>query len=663
MQNSLLHEMPASLPALNERAENLLHQGELSLLKGDASKAAILFDEVTKLEPSKADLFFRQGLAYFEYGSGEGREKALLIACKKFKAAVALSPEQIEAWHAWGNALFLLGMTYHEHHYFQDAEEKYRTALKKLQTQNYDAASDLHWDYGSVWNQIASHSGEACDFQTAIDAFETAASKQSSLPSDFWIDYGTSCINLSQRVGDIRLLVKAINCFKHAVSLGVNFASGWINLAGALQHLYEKTHDEDHFTQANECFASAAQLSPHDTGLWLRWAGFLLDAGRANQDVKRLRSSIEKCHRAYACNPDSARACAIWAEALALLGELLDRLDLLYEAQNKIASAESLSKESVEVCYHHGLLMNCFGRYFNDYDYHYQAIEKFQQGLSIDRTCAKLWYAIAKSYSILGDLENDLEAWEKALRFYTKTLDLDPSSYVIFDYALTLADYGEASRDIKWIEESAQQFERALNIQKNALYIHPDWLFHYACTLDLLGGYLDEETYYTRAIEIFSHVLMIDPEYPGIHHQLGLAFFHLGDLMGDVDHFYRATHHFRLAAKHDEENDQILLDLGLAFVNIAQRTQDAHEADGLFRDAEHKMTQAAKLGNLQAYYNLACLYSLLGQHEKAMRFIHKADEFESLPALDELMSDDWLDNLRTTPDFRAFLLQLEKPKG
>ena len=104
-------------------ASSYLAQGELALLKGDL-KGLELFEKASELEPCNAEIFYRQGLALFEHGSTEGKEKALLLATKKFKTATQLNPQYFEAWQAWGNALHLLGKTYKEHHYFLEAEEK-----------------------------------------------------------------------------------------------------------------------------------------------------------------------------------------------------------------------------------------------------------------------------------------------------------------------------------------------------------------------------------------------------------------------------------------------------------------------------------------------------------------------------------------------------------
>jgi hypothetical protein len=78
----------------------------------------------------------------------------------------------------------------------------------------------------------------------------------------------------------------------------------------------------------------------------------------------------------------------------------------------------------------------------------------------------------------------------------------------------------------------------------------------------------------------------------------------------------------------------------------------------LYMDAEVKITEAGKLGNNGAYYALACLYSILGRLQESMELIYKALLARSLP-LDDLLNDEWLDNLRATPAFTQFLSALE----
>lgn len=658
MKESLPSDDSLAYCAADNRASlatYFLAQGELRLLKGDL-EGLDDFEKATQLDACNPELFYRQGLALFEYGSDEGKEKALLLAGKKFKTALSLYPEYFDAWQAWGVSLSLLGMTYNEHHYFLEAEEKLKKAIELSASKANDLLSELYWDYGIVYAKIAAHSGEAIDFQHALNAFETSSRYLDTLPPEFWIDFGKTCMQMSELINDHRLNIKAIHCFKHAISLSISCVEGWSYLAEAMQSLYGHTHEEDHFSQVNEYFAAALHLKPSDLSLWLKWASFLGSSGKANRDLKRLKSCLEKCQRSYAYQPDQPRLLAIWAEALASIGEITEKIDLIHEAQNKISEAMDLSeKEDPEVWFSYGVCLNAFGRYFNSIDYHLQAIEKFQFGLSIDRTSHKHWFAIAKTYMEIGQIESDIESFEKATRFFGKALDLHNCSLYTFEYADALLNLGEFKDDQKILEDAVSYFEQALGNQKNALYIHPDWLFKYAIALDLLADFYEDESYYARSIEILSHVLMIDPDFPGIHHRLALAFSHLGELADDLEHFYRAIHHFRLAAKHHEENDHVILDWGVCLINLGQHAQQPQEAEQFYREAEAKITLSAKLGNLQSYYHLGCLYSILGHYERAMQFIEKSHAVESLPPIEEVLEDEWLDGLRTTSYFQEFL--------
>lgn len=644
-------------------ASSLLAQGETALLKGNFSEGLEYFDSALKLDAQNPKIFYAQGLSLFEYGSHEGQEKALPMASKKFKMAVSLDPEYFDAWQAWGSLLCVLGLNTEEHHYFKDAQEKLNRAVTLSENQGTEVLSELYWDLGVVFSHLAQNSGEALDWHQAIEAFQLAHSFVEKLPAEFWNDYGFACLKFASQINDMQFYIKAIHCLRTAVSIDPRCIHTLCLLSEALQKLYAQTHDEDHFSQAVDCLASAAGMDPQNPEIYFNWAKFLCDSAKRTADVKRLRLCVEKCHTAFAIHANDPLILAIWSEALALLGNYTERLDLLYEAQNKVSQAIEMDGDNPDIWYSFGICMQAFGHYFDDSDYYYQAVEKFQMGLSIDRTCHRNWHAIGWTYSLLGDLEGSSKNMELALRFFQKAMDLNASTYYLFDYATALCHLGEMTHEQGPLEESCAQFERLLAVQKNAIYLHPDWLFQYACALDSLGDFHEEEFYYLRAIEILSHVLLIDPDFPSVHHRLGLAFSHLGELTGDADRFCRAVHHYRLAVKHDEENDAVLLDWGATLINLATHSHDSSESDQFFRDAEYKFQLTVRLGNAQTFYYLACLYSLQGECEKGMYFLEKARALDALPSTEELLNDDWLDNLRSTVYFQEFLTQLERKRN
>lgn len=639
----------------SELAESLNAQGEMALLKEDLFKAVECFDSALRLDSSNPKIYYMQGLAFFEFGRGEGREKAFFSASKKFKAATTLDPTFFDAWQAWGSLLCSLGLHFEEHHYFLQAKEKLNTAASLAADQKKDILSELYWDLGIVFSHLAEHSEEALDWHQAIEAFQTAESFGEKLPADFWCDFGHASLQFASQINDSRIYFKAIQAFKNALSLEGNNFDSWNLLAETFQKLYEQTHDEEHFAQGNESFASAAQIQPKNGNLWLNWAKFLTDSAKRIADAKRLRMSLEKCHRAAGLMPNEPMVQAIWGETLALLGNYTERLDLLYEAENKLLQAIEIDENHPDIWYSYGICLQAFGHYFDDADYYYQAIEKFQEGLSIDRTCHRNWHAIGWTYSLLGELEDSPETAELSFRFFQKALDLHSSSYYLFDYAAGLSKLGEMTQEQSHLENAIVQFENLLAIQKNALYVHPDWLFQYACTLDALGDFYEEDFHYLRAIEIFSHVLMVDPDFTLVHHRLGVALSHLGELTSNTDSFYRAIHHFRLSLKNDEENDTVYLDWATALMHLAGFSHDATEADQFYEEAQRQLQTALRLGNLHTYYHLACLFSLTNQMESGMQALEKARFHNALPPIDEILQDEWLDNLRSTGDFQHFL--------
>lgn len=642
-----------------ELALSFVAQGELSLLKDDASGIE-LFEKASKLAPSDSHLLFRQGLALFDYGSLVGKERWLLQAAKKFKTVVQLQPDHYDAWHAWGNTLVLLGTIYQENHYFIDAKEKLKTALALSGDKGSDLLAELNWDYGVACMRIGNQSGEAVDFQEALQAFEKSAFYQEKMPEEFYTDYGVACLKMGDCINDLRWVAKAINCFRLAVSLTLSYFDGWLHLARSFKHLYTYTYDEDHFSQAHECFSAAAHLQPASIELWQQWAQFLLEAGQKSADIKRLRAALEKCQRGYAFSPKHPQLLATWAEILACLGVATDRIDLIGEAQNKISEALELSEEEdPEVWHSYGKCLSAFGHYFHDLDYHYQSIEKFQESLSIDRTRYQGWYAIAEAYTAVGHLEDDVDAFEKGVKFYSKAIAIKPISVHYFNYASALAALGDLKEDTTLLEQALSCFEYCLQLQKNGIYSHPEWLFRYGIAIHRLGDIKDDESLSEKAVEILSQVLLLDPDFPKIHFEIGLCYAHLGEALGDLDDFFKAVHHFRLATKTEEENDEIFLEWSNVLIHISQYTSDREVALQSYREAEIKLLHAAKLGNEEAFYQLGCLYSLQGQHEKALFFLQKAHKAETLPDLEDLLEDEWLESLRLTPLFQEFISHLQ----
>ena len=473
-------------------------------------------------------------------------------------------------------------------------------------------------------------------------------------------DCGKAYLELGLLVNDPRLYHQAVDHLQLAVQASPQYVDGWVALAESYSQLYLNSMDERYVTKASDAFANAIKIAPRDAETWLSWAQILAESGRLCADAKLIHLSIEKCARASTLDPKDPLAIAQWVESLSYLGAMTSRLDLLIEAESKILKATDTFPDDPDLWLAYGNCLIAFGRYYDDPEYYELAIEKLQWGLSIDRTSAEHWHALGVAHTLYAELLEDEDLLERACRFLQRAIDMKPAYPALtFDAACAHFQLSQMADDLPTLETAIGYFESLLQGHKESILRHPEWLFQYASALEWLGDFSSEETHYSRAIEIFSHVLLIHPDFPRIHTHLAICYQELGHLSSDVEFYKKAIHFFRLASRNDEENDQIWLDWGICLIYLAHHTIDPDFMNQLYWDAEQKINRAGQLGNPSAYYHLACLYSILGRTDEAMQFIHKALEVKSLPTLDEIADDEWLDNLRSTEAFSQFFSALE----
>jgi len=636
-----------------------LAQGELALLQGNLAALA-LFETASQLEPENGQIWYRQGLAFFEYGSEEGKEKALLLASKYFKYATQLEPQFFDAWVAWGNTLLQLGKFHAEHHFHLEAKEKYQKALELSENQPSDIVTELYWDYGIVWTEIAIHSGEALDLRLAIDAFQTAVKIQEKQAPEFFLDFGKAHLEMGLLINDSRYLFQAVQYLLQSVETSPNYFDGWDLLAEVYSQLYINTLDERYVQKASQSYAQAVKLSGKNGDTWLNWAQTLGEAGRLRKDIHLLRQSIEHCARAFILDNKNPLIIAQWVESLSWLGEAVSRLDLLTEAEQKIIKFTDIYPDDPDLWHAYAVCLLCFGVYYEDADYYELAIEKLQYGLSIDRTSAEHWHTLATIHKLYADLTQHEDLLERANRFFAKAMDLKPGCpSFIFDAACSLLHFSELTHDLPSLQKAIIHLESLLQIHKDVVLHHPQWLVAYGKALEWLFEFSLESVHLHHAIEVFTHVLLIDPDFEGVHLHIAQCNMALGHQTDDPEFYKKAISFFRLAARQEEENDQIWLDWGVCLIHLAETTINHHFMQQLYSDAEQKITKAGRLGNGSAYYHLACLYSILEKTDESMDLIRKSLSLRVLPSLEELLDDEWLENLRNTENFAQFLSDLE----
>ena len=633
-----------------------MHAGEKRLLHGDASGIE-LFGAAADLDPHNLQMLHRQGLAIFDYACQE-HPKSLLAANQKFKRAVKLDPNFFEGWLSWGNTLFLLGNATKEHHYFIDAKEKFEKALDLSRGKSNEMLLDLYWNYGLAVNQVALKSGDPLDLHLACQAFHKASLNGDDLPSNFWCDFARVCMRLFAILGDLSYLNQAIEHFKTACGITVTDHQCWTYLGDALTQLFLITHEEENFEQANECYSAAATMKDEDPAIWLKWATLLLQAGRLCQDGKMLHSALEKCHKAKSLGAERIELTCTYAETLSELGTLKNRLKNLRKAESIMQELSDIHPKNAQVRTSNGIVILALADYFDCLDSYFLAIEEFQSALSIDRSLHTVWHAMGLAYLSLSDLEDDPDLQlSRAIKFFKKAIAIEDCPTYHFDLAcsyLKLAEDHQKSEDLKC---AISHFEYAIGSQKNAFYLYPDWLFSYVCALNLSGDLNDSYAHLEKALDLLHHIQALAPDHPDLHHRFALCYGSLAELSSTYDLFATASHHYRIAHRHDADNDDLLIDWAM---NLMSWSENTSAPEIYLHEAERKLISAIKLGNASAYYTLAGLCASQGQGDRALLYLKRAHKFDALPTIDELIDDHWLENLHDTPDFQSFVVTVQQ---
>lgn len=633
-------------------------QGEHQLKNGD-SRVLESFELASKVASQSPVVFFRQALAY----AGQGNNiRCLTAACTALEKAIGLDPSFSHAWHSWGNALVRMGIVYDDIAYFYQADEKFRQA-ELLSAQQNMRLDTLLWHRAVCWFHIGKHSGEAGDFFQALEKFRLAESRGCS-SGEFHNDFGNVLIDLAALLDRNELFSEAAEHYKKFTELVPTQYEGWLNLACTCQRLYDFSHREEDFLEAERCFERAAALNSKDATVWFRWAEIYAQSGKTLRNMERLQDSFDKFERADVLEPENPLVLLRWGEAEMIAGSQLENIELLRNAQNKIAFAVESMPEDPDVWYLYGVCFTELGHYFETSQYYYQAIEKFKYGLSFEEDHCLLMHAIALAYFNIADLEDDQQMLEQALYLFEK-IEMDEHSLSSFlsDWGVALMKMGELTHQKHYVERAAEKFELAINDRLDKGQVETlelEWLYNYGCAMDFLGDFHEEGIYYEKAIQIFSHVRQLDPGHTSAKYRLALAFFHLGELNSDIENFHKAIELFHEIVLKEPEDELFLHDYGMALLHLALLTDASHIEDSkkLFEQAESRLLQAIALGSLQGFYTVACLYAITQNATAAMHYLERAEQSKTLPRYEDLLEDEWLDNLEDHPAFLAFLDKL-----
>ena len=218
----------------------------------------------------------------------------------------------------------------------------------------------------------------------------------------------------------------------------------------------------------------------------------------------------------------------------------------------------------------------------------------------------------------------------------------------------------ELTNDKTYLELAIQKFESMIKPQEEGAFnkCEAEWLYNYGCALDFFGDYNEDASYYEKAVVVLAKALQMEPHHTNARYNLAVALSHFGEAASDLDSLQRSVDHFQILLSQDPEDDMAWNDCGLALLNMAELIHEnalPEKSQYYYNEAEKKFLHALALGCTHSYYNLACLHSLLHNYSTALSFLERAEAAGALPALDDMLHDEWLEDLVETPQFRQFI--------
>lgn len=643
----------------------LLACGEKDLQKGD-HQALEHLELALKVSPNNSKILYRQAMVFI---SQECNMRWLNATCQALKAATEIDAQFFDAWCAWGCTLTRMGMLDDAVSYFEEANKKFQKAFECAENVHVTKIAEMQWQWGLSCFCHGKLSGEACDFYLAIEKYR-AATESGLLIPDFFSDYGDALVEMAILLGKKELFSEAIELYRKSIQLAPEHFEGWLSLGCSFKRIYEYEKEDGYLNFANESFGKASELNANLPEVWQQWGELLMDAGKDKNDIELLKAASEKFENAYNLDDELPATLRLWAEALMLQGAILERIELLKKAESKIIKSLNIHSDDPESWYTYGSILLEIGRYFSDENFFLQAIEKYRYGLGLGHNKPLLWYGLALAYFAVGELCSDVTMIEQSLRHFSKAIEHggEPSPQFWNDWGVALMQFGEMTQDKGQIELAIEKFERLIVLDDEMISnnCELEWIHHYASALDLLGNMSEDVVLVEKAIQLLQHVLNQDITYTDARYQLALAYTHLGELNDDVEQFHKANENFALLISEDPEDETSWNEWGLSVLNLAELTVDPSQPEkskDLYMQAEEKFLHASALGCSAAFYNLTCLYSLMNNFSAAMHYMARAESTGTLPSIEEILHDDWLEQFRETQEFKNFISLLSTKQG
>ena len=640
-------------------AESSSRMGETEEIRKRALQA---YRTACRLAPGSARNWYRLG-AYLALGE---QEADLTEAITALKQAVQVDAGFFDAHYALGCAWLRLGVMKGEDSELTEADLSFVQADKLVSTpEGSSAPAEFYWHWGIIWFLLSRSSGEPVDLKKCLEYFELARLK-GLRTANFFNDFGNATVEMALLTSNDAIVHDAISLYLASIEAsggsadeGHEKAVRLFNVGCCYQHLFDVTRDRHYFESAEQMFSQAATLNPSLPAVWQRWGLLAFQSFRFRSASQVAQEVLKKLKLAEELGASSAITCALCSQVLQWVGRDQEDLSVLAEAEQYAVRAmkeeEGRGGHHPEVWAAAILCQYEYGYYFQDRSRFAKGLSMLQEALAEHPKSALLWHLLG----LLKVAEAETTDSEKTLREALVSYHLASRS----TYANTPAfwnDWGIALLSLADLTEDPDIAQEAIAKLSAACEMFPDalspWTYNLARAYDLLGEILEEEACYEEAIFTLTDVLHQDPNCAYARQQLALSYLHHGELEEDTSPSFRASvESFEIYLQTEPEDEYSWADYGLALIYLGLQEKNSEALPKEWFQAEEALIRALSLGNDQACYYLASLYSLMGNFAEAIQFLESALKRSLLPPVEVIREDPWFEPLTKTVAFEDFV--------
>lgn len=269
-----------------------------------------------------------------------------------------------------------------------------------------------------------------------------------------------------------------------------------------------------------------------------------------------------------------------------------------------------------------------------------ESIAKYERAMTLAPTLHYGYEASARVLISLADKRQDEKLKELALERYEKAVSMSDNPHSNIMYGVALFNQKDEKKVIKHLEESLRQFEEA------SRQIPNDCLAFYnmGVVLSKLGHVKQDVSLLNRSVLNYEKAISKEPTDCRFYIACADALTELAKLKQDADLYKDSFIRYEQAIEFNYRSAEAYNNWGHSILALAKMQGNVSERK---KDIEEKLLKAEKHEKGKAVFNMACLYSLLNEKDKAFGYFkqtleknEQSTEFiKACPDFDNLKGD------------------------